>query len=48
MGDTRVTVRLSDGQLTRLNDLAADAGISRSLALRRLLDAGDHVQGRRR
>ena len=35
---TRVTVRLSAGQLACLDRFASDAGISRSLALRRLLD----------
>ena len=40
-GDTRITVRLGPGQLERLDALAAAAGISRSLALRRLVDDAD-------
>lgn len=43
--DTRITVRLSQVQLARLDDLAADAGISRSLVLRRLLDAAGSAAG---
>lgn len=43
--DARITVRLSAAHLARLDDLAADAGITRSLALRRLLEAsaGPHT-----
>lgn len=38
VSDTRITVRLSGAQVAALDDLCADQGISRSLALRRLLD----------
>jgi len=45
MAVTRITVRLSETQLALLDDLSADAGISRSLALRRLLDDASRGAG---
>ncbi len=40
-GDTRVTVRLGHAQLKKLDELAAAIGTSRSLVLRRLVDAAE-------
>lgn len=41
MAAERITVRLGGAQLAKLNSMAEAAGVSRSLALRRLVDDAD-------